>query len=201
MSEPGLRERNKMRRREAIVNAAMRLFADRGYDETTIADIADAAEVAPRTVLTYFDTKEDIAMAPVDELAGRMTRALRARGTGMTTLDVVAAWLRAEMRDGESRPADHERLRRMFANNPRLDGQAMARVAGVATEFTQALADDIGRDADDPAAGIVVAGAAGIISHLLSLPLSSDRDGAVRAALTFLEGGVAGLSRSRASGE
>lgn len=195
MSQPGLRERKKIQRREAIVAAAMRLFADRGYDETTIADIADAAEVAPRTVLTYFDTKEDIAMAPVDELAERMTTALRSRGPGMSTLDVVADWLRAEMRERASRSADHELMRRMFENNPRLDGQAMARVAGVAAEFTHALAADIGRDPDDPAAGIVVAAAAGIISHVLSLPTDSDQDGAVRAALAFLAGGVTALSR------
>ncbi len=201
MSQPGLRERKKMRRREEIVAAAMRLFADRGYDETTIADIADAAEVAPRTVLTYFATKEDIAMAPVDALAERMTAALRAREPGMSTIDVVATWLQAEMRDGETRPADHERLCRMFETNPRLDGQAMARVAGVAAEFTHALAADIGRDPDDPAAGIVVAGAAGIISHVLSLPIDSDRDDAVRAAIAFIEGGVAALSPVGEPGE
>jgi AcrR family transcriptional regulator len=195
MSQPGLRERNKMRRREAIVAAALRLFADRGYDETTIAEIAEVAEVAPRTVLTHFATKEDIAMAPVDALAERMTTALRSRAPGKTTLDVVAPWLQAEMRYAESGPADHELKRRMFENNPRLEGQAMARVAGVAAEYTHALAADMGRDPDDPATGIVVAGAAGIISHILSLSTDSDRDGAVRDALAFLEGGVAALSR------
>ena len=74
----GLRERSKARRREAIIRAALELFADRGYDATTIADIAAAAEVAPRTVTMYFPSKQDIAMArfgqSVDELTDATAR-------------------------------------------------------------------------------------------------------------------------------
>ncbi len=49
MAQTGLRERSKARRRTAIIRAAYELFAERGYDATTVADIAEAAEVAPRT--------------------------------------------------------------------------------------------------------------------------------------------------------
>ena len=47
--EAGWRERKKQKTRRALADAATRLFADRGYEETTIADLAMAAEIAPRT--------------------------------------------------------------------------------------------------------------------------------------------------------
>lgn len=198
MSQPGLRERNRMRRREAIVTAAMRLFADRGYDETTIADIAETAEVAPRTVLTYFATKEDIAMAPIDALAERMTTALRSRADGETTIDTLAGWLRGEIEPATSDALDHDLVGGAFAQNPRLKALAMARVSDVVVAYTEAVADDAGLAMDDPGTGVIVAAAAGIVSHVLELPVHSDRTGALDAAVAFLDGGLARLRRGPA---
>src|SRR5215472_11475032 len=70
---PGLRERSKARRRAQIQRTAMRLLAERGYDSATVADIADAAEVAPRTVTGYFQSKADLALSYADETATRLT--------------------------------------------------------------------------------------------------------------------------------
>ena len=58
-----LRERKKERTRQALVDAAISLFSTKGYEETTIAELAAAADVAPRTFFSYFASKEEILFA------------------------------------------------------------------------------------------------------------------------------------------
>lgn len=58
----GLRERKKAKTHAAIQEHAMRLFAEQGYEATTVEQIAAAAEVSPSTLFRYFPTKQDIVL-------------------------------------------------------------------------------------------------------------------------------------------
>ena len=64
----GLRQRKKDSSRRAIEDAAWELFAEQGYEETSINDIAERANVAPRTFFRYFPTKEAVLYPQFEEL-------------------------------------------------------------------------------------------------------------------------------------
>src|SRR6266496_294907 len=94
---PGLRERKKQRTRDTISKVALELFAKRGYEQTTIAEIADAAEVSPRTIFAYFPSKEDILFCDLPEMEERLAQALRERPEGATALDALRDFISGSM--------------------------------------------------------------------------------------------------------
>src|SRR5262252_10649046 len=79
---PGLRERKKQQTRETIERVALELFAERGYDETTLAEIAEAADVSPRTIFSYFTSKEDILFCMESGYIEEVREALQRRPAG-----------------------------------------------------------------------------------------------------------------------
>lgn len=84
-----LRERKKAITRRAIREAAERLFAERGYDEVTVAEIADAANVSVKTLFVYYRSKEDLVFADT-ELLDRLVAGLAARAEGVSPARAVA---------------------------------------------------------------------------------------------------------------
>lgn len=122
----GLRERSKARRRRLILHTALRLFAERGYDKTSIADIADAADVAPRTVTGYFPSKLDF----ITEWPAKAERGLIALGVehpGIGFLELVDRWWQGARDDIDIEEAALTRA--MALSNPGIVAMAEAEVS------------------------------------------------------------------------
>jgi AcrR family transcriptional regulator len=187
MMSEGLRERSKARRRDAILSAAYTLFSEHGFDATTIAEIAEAAEVSPRTVTLYFPSKLELAMARFSDFADRLAAALNGRPDGQSTLDALDVWVRDEMaRRGEL----DELYDRMLEENPQLKGICGARLAEVVAQGTQLLAEEQGWDPGDFGPRMLAAAAAAVVSELCHGSTPEDID----AAMTFLRAGAATLA-------
>src|SRR3982750_2162077 len=90
-SNEGLRERKKRVAREAIAGTARRLFAERGFDAVTVAEVAAAADVSEKTVFNHFATKEDLAFAGREEGIAQFVGAIADRAPGSSVLDVFRA--------------------------------------------------------------------------------------------------------------
>lgn len=144
-ARPGLRERKKQQTRETIAHAALRLFAERGYDETTLAEIAEAADVAPRTIFAYFESKEDILFSEESILLDELRRRLDERPADATTVDALREFLGCM----ES-PDDEARLRKkVIMANPALQMKMRARHVQLEPMLAESIARDLGTEPDD----------------------------------------------------
>jgi len=79
-----LRERKKQRTRSLIADAAARLFAERGYEQVTVSDVARAADVSEQTVYNYFPAKENLVLDQDEALRDRLVQLVRDRPPGVS---------------------------------------------------------------------------------------------------------------------
>jgi AcrR family transcriptional regulator len=89
----GLRERKKQETRQRIADAARRLFAERGFEAVTVAEIAREADVAEKTVFNYFPTKEDLFYSRLEAFEEELLEAVRARAPGESVLAAFRGFL------------------------------------------------------------------------------------------------------------
>jgi AcrR family transcriptional regulator len=143
MAEPatGLRERKKRATRDALARAALELFVERGYHETTLAEIAEVAGVSTRTIFAYFPSKEDILFATMQTMRDALAQALADRPAGTDALTALQEFILSSAH--EKTELDY-RLGQVIAADPTLSSHKRARIAEFQEVLAAAIADDLG---------------------------------------------------------
>jgi AcrR family transcriptional regulator len=132
-------------------DAAMQLFLERGYDQTTVADIAARAGLTARTFFRYFADKREVLFGGSDTLEATMVGALQAAPDSATPLDAVAAGLAAAAEMLGGRHAFAKQRQAVIAANAELRERELIKMARLA----QALAGGLrARGVADPDAGL-----------------------------------------------
>lgn len=138
-SRPSLRDRKKDATRLTIEDAAWQLFMERGYDATTVQDIAERANVAPRTFFRYFPTKEAVLYPELDDVMAELAAAFTARPASEPALVALVAAMDAiadELSDEQERKFQRfEMLKR--SGHAATSGFVTARVANAVAEMVR----------------------------------------------------------------
>lgn len=146
--KPGLRERKKTRTRAAIQDAALRLYLEQGYQETTVEQIAEAAEVSPATFFRYFPTKAETAL--YDRLDPLFLEAFVQQPSELSLVAAVRAALHEVLESLASEAQTLEETRmRLVAEVPELRAALAHRLEADSRMFAEAVAKRVGRNAGD----------------------------------------------------
>jgi AcrR family transcriptional regulator len=195
----GLRERKKQQTRDTIASAALRLFAERGYDETTLADIAEAANIAPRTIFSYFESKEDILLCEENGFLTELKRRLDERPEGSTTVDAIREFL-----SSIEHPDEQAKLRKqVIAANPDLQVKMRGRHAQLEPMLAESIAKDLGAEPGDIRPLLIAASMAAAFTSVSDRIFAAEARGEPLApgegmaildqVLEFLRGGLEAL--------
>jgi AcrR family transcriptional regulator len=157
-SNLGLRERKKQRTRETIVEVATRRFVEQGYQQTTLAQIAKDADVAPSTFFNYFPTKVDIVFCVFDAVIESARTRIAERPQGEPAMHAIAAWLREELPEVEQ-PYTETLLRfpAIVASAPELVAEERLRLAQLEDVLAAGFARDLGESPDGMRARVLAA--------------------------------------------
>jgi AcrR family transcriptional regulator len=209
----GLRERKKQQTRQLIADTARGLFAERGFDNVTVAEIARTADVADKTVFNYFPTKEDLVFSGMESFEAQLLDAIRERKPGESVLTAFGRFVgKPRGLLGEKDPDAAERLAqvtRVITESPAL----LAREQQIFARYTASLAALIAAETGAGAGDIepwVAANAMmgahralldyarrGIVAGTPNPRLARDVGAQAKKALTLLEHGLAGHAVKR----
>ena len=174
-AETGLRERKKQQTRELIAEAARRLFAERGFDAVTVAQVARAANVSEVTVFNYFSTKEDLFYGGMQFFEETLLDAVRARAPGESVLEAF----RRPVLEGFKRLAADERAKmirtagKLISASPALEAHEREIVARYTGRLADQLAEEAGAKPGDVEAMGVASALMGVQRALVSYVRSS----------------------------
>jgi len=147
----GLRERRKQQTRQAISDTATAMFAARGFDQVTIAEVAEAAGVAKMTVTNYFARKEDLVFDRAEGIIRHLADVVATRAPGESMLaairrDYAEAVARADVTLGLSSPE----FARMIVGSPALISRALEMLDQREQALGDAIAAELGDDGSQP---------------------------------------------------
>ena len=197
----GLRERKKLRTREAIIDAALRLFTERGFEGTTVADIAAAADIAPRTFFGYFPTKEDVVFHDFEATFASLEERLTARRPGESAIDAMRDWIASVLAEADFNDPRELCQRQITRSTPALREHERTKMARFEVALAEAVARDLGPDQGPLRPRMVASAATAALSMLEAfyddnvelLAGEADPMAVVDEALTFLRGGIEAL--------
>jgi AcrR family transcriptional regulator len=167
MAGPGLRERKKQQTREEISAVATRLFVERGFEQVTIAQVAEAANVAKMTVTNHFPLKEDLVFDRSEEIIAGLTGVVADRAAGESVLAAARRYYRAALDRGDPTLGHRgDAFARLVESSPAL----VARERQLHDQREIALAELLTRDLnarpDDLTPRIVAAQIVGVVRVL-----------------------------------
>jgi AcrR family transcriptional regulator len=162
-----LRERKRAITRQAILDAAERLFEERGFEHVTVAQIADAANVSVKTLFVYFRSKEDLAFTDTS-LLDLCVAAIERRGAGASPGDAVAAALTGTLREGRQTVTEGiEGFHRGYGGSPALHARLLRMWEEYEDRVTAVLAAESGAE-PTPTTRLRAIGLVGILRALTS---------------------------------
>ena len=134
---PGLRARKRQQTRERLTRAAMALFRERGFEATTLDDIAAAADVSRRSFFHYFASKEDVVFAWQEELTAAMVAAVAARPASESTLAAAENAISTMVRQLD--PGEAIAMSRLKRDNPALRARDQVKYEKLERALAEAL--------------------------------------------------------------
>lgn len=154
----GLRERKKQQTRQRIQEAAIELFAERGFDRVPVAEIARAAEVSEATVFNYFPSKEDLVYEGMEAFENALIDAVRDRPAGTSVLSAFREFVLqsrgALAEDGSAGVERIATIARLTAGSPALQGRERHTFDRFTRALAEVIADERGARPDDPEAWV-----------------------------------------------
>lgn len=171
-TELGLRERKKQRTRQQIAETAWRLFAERGFDQVPVAEVAAAAEVSEATVFNYFATKEDLVFNRMEAFEQELLDGIRERAPGESVVQAFGHFvLKARGFLASDDPAAQEGMRtaaRVITGSPALLARQREIFESYTNSLAAAIAAERGMAADDVEAWVVANALIGLHSGLIA---------------------------------